>query len=356
MVEAPLFLEGLFVYKVCWFETYLYICGMELNSVEDVISAFPDELSARKWLASVRWGEWASCPHCGNAKAYFIEGGSRYKCANKNCYKKFSVTTKTILEATNIPLNKWLILFFIYIKKRGKPSCYDLEDAVNVGAATKMSSATTFLVTERVEYIWPKVDRIGKQIDVVMSEMFMQCVYNYDAYVEHKHSAFYKNKYHISELTDITDPKQYSILESYIKYYIIVFARKFIWNSTFAHPKEVMTEIFLYLKDNNIREYNVESILKITWRVINNMWGDWIKAHPNSYRSRRLKQKESKRRYRRNLTDSAVVEAVKNTKEGSKMSTQDIYRDKELIKKTRERIIAHRKKTGKLYDFNSHFS
>ena len=52
---------------------------------------------------------------------YTIEAGKRYKCASKVCYKRFTVTVGTIMEASNIPVSKWLTaIYLVTAHKRGK--------------------------------------------------------------------------------------------------------------------------------------------------------------------------------------------------------------------------------------------
>ena len=48
----------------------------------------------------------AICPYCGHDKCYVIEGGKRYKCGSKECYKKFSVTVGTIFESKQYTIAK----------------------------------------------------------------------------------------------------------------------------------------------------------------------------------------------------------------------------------------------------------
>lgn len=56
-------------------------------------------------LAQQRWNGNVVCPHCGHGKVYVTNRG--YKCASKECYKKFSVISGTIFENTKIKLTLW---------------------------------------------------------------------------------------------------------------------------------------------------------------------------------------------------------------------------------------------------------
>jgi len=110
---------------------------MFTNLIE-LIKSMPDEQTCRNYIAEQRWGkDRVVCPYCDNEKAYVIEGGKRYKCASKACYKKFSVTVGTIMEASNIPLVKWLTGIYLVSSHKKGISSYQLGR--DLGIAQKNS-------------------------------------------------------------------------------------------------------------------------------------------------------------------------------------------------------------------------
>lgn len=99
---------------------------MFTNLIE-FIRTMPDEAACREFVAQQRWeGGKAVCPYCNHNKCYVIENGKRYKCGAKTCYKKFSVITGTIMEASNIPLIKWLTAFYLVTAHKKGISSYQL--------------------------------------------------------------------------------------------------------------------------------------------------------------------------------------------------------------------------------------
>jgi transposase-like protein len=71
----------------------------------------PSEDFLLKRLRRNRWGKSAiKCPFCRHDKQYYNELENRYKCANPQCYKKYSPLTGTIYEGTKLPLAKWCIV------------------------------------------------------------------------------------------------------------------------------------------------------------------------------------------------------------------------------------------------------
>ncbi|HMJ70848.1 MAG TPA: IS1595 family transposase [Cyclobacteriaceae bacterium] len=110
---------------------------MKFASLKELIEKFPTEESCREFLIQQRWNGKPVCPHCGYAeKAYVIEGGKRFKCGNKECYKKYSVTVGTFFENSNIKLKDWFIaMYLITAHKKGISSCQLARD-LNVDQKT----------------------------------------------------------------------------------------------------------------------------------------------------------------------------------------------------------------------------
>ena len=76
---------------------------------------FPDDATAEAWFAKQRWPEGPHCPHCGSVN---VQSGTAhktmpYRCREKACAKRFSVKTKTVMEASNLGYRVWA--FAIYL-------------------------------------------------------------------------------------------------------------------------------------------------------------------------------------------------------------------------------------------------
>lgn len=107
------------------------------KNLHELITSMPDEKTCREYLIKERWNGVITCPYCKHEKCYVIEGGKRFKCASKACYKKFSATVGTVMEASNIPLTKWFMgIYLVTAHKRGISS-YQL--ARDLGIAQKNS-------------------------------------------------------------------------------------------------------------------------------------------------------------------------------------------------------------------------
>ncbi len=93
---------------------------MQFKNLKDLLLAFPTEQKCRDFIAKKMWGDSPICPFCNGTKIYSIENGKRFKCGNKTCYKKFSITVGTIFENTKIPLTTWFAaMYLVSAHKKG---------------------------------------------------------------------------------------------------------------------------------------------------------------------------------------------------------------------------------------------
>lgn len=95
---------------------------------------FQDALVAADYLESIRWPNGPVCPHCGEGerKHYRLKSETRklWKCAA--CRKQFTVTIGTIFEGSHIPLNKWLLAFYLLCSSKKGMSAHQLHRMLGV--------------------------------------------------------------------------------------------------------------------------------------------------------------------------------------------------------------------------------
>jgi transposase-like protein len=88
---------------------------------------------AREWLEKLRWPEGPICSHCGTiGRAYSLKKPGWYRCAEKECRKDFTVTTGTVMERSHIPLNKWLMAFYLLNASKKGMSAHQLHRALKL--------------------------------------------------------------------------------------------------------------------------------------------------------------------------------------------------------------------------------
>jgi hypothetical protein len=75
---------------------------------------FNTDEKCRLYLEQQRWNGTPACPHCGSLNVCRFETNHKvFKCREKVCRKKFTVTVGTIYENTKIPLTKWFLATYI---------------------------------------------------------------------------------------------------------------------------------------------------------------------------------------------------------------------------------------------------
>lgn len=97
------------------------------KNLPQLLDYFKDEATCKSYLEQQRWGGHVTCPHCGHEKVYRTNRG--FKCASKDCYKKFTVTVGTIFENTKISLRLWFAAIYLCTAhKKGVSSCQIARD------------------------------------------------------------------------------------------------------------------------------------------------------------------------------------------------------------------------------------
>src|SRR5580704_15249215 len=94
---------------------------------------FQSPENAREWLENLRWPDGPICSQCGVVNhAYKTKKPGWYRCAEKECRKDFTVTTGTVMERSHIPLNKWLMAFYLLNASKKGMSAHQLHRALRL--------------------------------------------------------------------------------------------------------------------------------------------------------------------------------------------------------------------------------
>lgn len=107
--------------------------------IDELKKQIPHEASCRMFFEKLIWPEGRFCPHCRCSRSYKLKGArSRaglYECAR--CKRQFTVTTKTPMHSTKLPLWKWLLAMYYMINSSKGTSSVFLSRLIGV----KQSSA-----------------------------------------------------------------------------------------------------------------------------------------------------------------------------------------------------------------------
>ncbi|WP_454019550.1 IS1595 family transposase [Azospirillum sp. Marseille-Q6669] len=115
-----------------------------IRTVAEMTEAFRDEARCRRLVEAMVWPNGRLCPACGSRRSITLAGrdtGRRsrpglYQCCNPDCRFQFTVTTRTPLHGTKLPLRTWLMgLWFILQSDKGISSIR-LAEALGVSQPT----------------------------------------------------------------------------------------------------------------------------------------------------------------------------------------------------------------------------
>lgn len=111
----------------------------KFKNVIEILDYFNSEKKCNDLLVLQRWNGNVVCPHC--AKEGIVSGNPYvtnrgFKCSEKTCYKKFTVTVGTVLENSKIPLRKWFAGIYIATAHKKGISSYQLSRDIGVTQKT----------------------------------------------------------------------------------------------------------------------------------------------------------------------------------------------------------------------------
>jgi len=94
---------------------------------------FQDAEAARAFLEAIRWPNGPVCGWCGETeRRYSTKRAGRYRCGNPECRKDYTVTTGTVMESSHVPLNKWMLAFYLECSSKKGMSAHQLHRALGV--------------------------------------------------------------------------------------------------------------------------------------------------------------------------------------------------------------------------------
>jgi len=118
----------------------------------EIMAYFSSEEKARLHLESINWPNGPVCPKCGTndqARISKLTGESvrpgLYCC--KDCRRQFTVTIGTIFEDSHIPLNKWLVAFYLLCSSKKGISSLQLQRMLDLG-----SYKSALFMTHRIRH------------------------------------------------------------------------------------------------------------------------------------------------------------------------------------------------------------
>ena len=103
-------------------------------SLIEVMRMFPDDATAEAWFVKVRWPHGPACPYCGSTNV--LSGAKHktmpYRCREKECRKRFSVRTGTVVQASNLRFQIWAMAIYLCLTSLKGVSSMKLHRDLNI--------------------------------------------------------------------------------------------------------------------------------------------------------------------------------------------------------------------------------
>lgn len=110
-------------------------------SIPEFAKLFTEEY-CNKYLEAIRFPSGVACIWCGSCHVYQLtprnkNGTLFYKCGDKHCHRKFSLTSHTIFDNSGVSLSNWF--FLIYFNAANKKNTSSVQIAKYLGVHQKTS-------------------------------------------------------------------------------------------------------------------------------------------------------------------------------------------------------------------------
>ena len=103
-------------------------------SLIEIMRRFPDDATAETWFIERRWPDGINCPHCGSVN---VQTGAKHKsmpfrCREKECGKRFSAKTGTVMEGSKLGFQVWMIATYLLTTSLKSVSSMKLHRDLNI--------------------------------------------------------------------------------------------------------------------------------------------------------------------------------------------------------------------------------
>ena len=84
-------------------------------SLPELFKRWPSDEAAEAWFVARRWPDGVHCPNCGSLN---VQSGAKhksmpYRCREKECGKRFSAKTGTVMEGSKLGFQVWMIATYL---------------------------------------------------------------------------------------------------------------------------------------------------------------------------------------------------------------------------------------------------
>ena len=125
-------------------------------SLLEVVRKFPNDEVAETWYVQQRWPEGVVCPHCGSVN---VQTGAKhktmpYRCREKECAKRFSAKTGTVMEGSKLGFQTWMIAAYLMTTSLKSVSSMKLHRDLEI------TQKTAWYLAHRIRRGWTDESRV----------------------------------------------------------------------------------------------------------------------------------------------------------------------------------------------------
>jgi len=119
----------------------------EPESLQEAAVYFSNPDNCLEYLKVRRWRDGiVRCPNCGSDQVKFIPTRRLWECKNKHKKRQFSIKVGTVMEDSAIPLDKWLMVFWMLANCKNGVSSYEIHRDV------KVTQKSAWFMLHRIRY------------------------------------------------------------------------------------------------------------------------------------------------------------------------------------------------------------
>jgi len=135
-------------------------------SLMELFEMFPDDDTAEQWFIQTRWRDGIRCPYCDSDN---VQEKTAHKTPHRcrDCRKRFSVKTDTLMHGSNIGYRKWAIAIYLMSTSLKGVSSMKLHRDLRI------TQKTAWYMTHRIREAWEDSDSPPFFAEVEVDETYI---------------------------------------------------------------------------------------------------------------------------------------------------------------------------------------
>ena len=128
--------------------------------ITELMRLFPDDDSARIWFEQIRWPTGRACPSCGSLTTATVPNNTPQPYWCPDCRAYFSAKTGTVMQASKLPIRKWV--FAIYLLTTSLKSVSSMKLHRDLGVTQK----TAWMMAQKIREGWKDGSLLTGEVEI----------------------------------------------------------------------------------------------------------------------------------------------------------------------------------------------